>query len=247
MILFSFALYHEAKPFIEQLGLKKTNAFSSFQFFSGVFENAHIYLVITGTGRVKSALGTGFLCNEHPTAEYIINAGWAGGSTEHSMNIGDIFCAESIRDIHTERVFYPDVIEQKNVLYFPLTCVSKPSTKQEYKCSMVDMESSGFFEAASCFFAPHQIQCYKMISDLQDSQWIDINTLKPLWNNSSLKIINSVFSLPKLLTDPIFTKYEEREIEQYFENNRHTVSEKIQKRKILANQKVTNGIFTIPK
>jgi hypothetical protein len=138
------ALKTEAEPIIKYFKLKcKDN----------IWQNDKINLIITGSGKIKSAVNTALLLNKFPYKT--INFGIAGSET---YEISQGFFIHKITDTDTGFEYYPDFFKENSSELF---CVSKP----EKYYTLVDMESSGFFEAAYKFLSVEKIILYKIVSD----------------------------------------------------------------------------------
>ena len=140
------ALGIEAKPIIKKFNLKNQN---------GIYQNNYLNLIITGQGKIKSAINTALLLQKYPFRT--LNIGIAGSSI-HQINEG--FYVHKITDTDSGLEYYPDRFENSQELY----CVSKPGTYYP----LVDMESSGFFEACYKFLSVEKIILYKIVSDTPD-------------------------------------------------------------------------------
>lgn len=181
------ALYLEAKPFIQALELKPQNAPSGLQIFSG----GETALVITGTGKVASAIATTFALTRFPNTELCCNVGLCGARSE---KIGTIFCVAQITDAVSKRSWYPDLIQKSALLPKSLVTVDQPETNQKYN-GLVDMEGSGFFEAASVFLPTHAIHLLKIVSDNADVSRISSQEGITLIKNSMEQILEYIASI----------------------------------------------------
>jgi len=137
------ALSIEAKPIIKKYNLKNQN---------GIYQNKYINLIITGQGKLKSAINTALLLQKYPYKT--LNIGIAG-SNQYDINEG--FFIHKIIDTDSGYEYYPDYFEKSSDIH----CVSKIG---KY-FPLVDMESSGFFEASYKFLSVEEIILYKIVSD----------------------------------------------------------------------------------
>ncbi|MEO1959025.1 MAG: hypothetical protein ABGX23_05690 [Nautiliaceae bacterium] len=138
------ALKPEAIEIIKHFKLKSNN---------NIYQNNKINLIITGQGKIKSAINTVLLLQKYPYKS--INFGVAG-SNKYEVNEG--FFIHKIIDFETSKTYYPDFFKEKSS---EIVCISKPSKYFQ----LVDMESSGFFEAAYKFLSVEKIILYKIVSD----------------------------------------------------------------------------------
>ena len=138
----------EAKPLIKYFNLKKINDKFS------IYENEKISLIISGQGRLNSAIATTYLLSTRKITN-IINFGIAGSSF---YKIGEIFLINKIND-----KYFPDILVSHPFKESEISCFDEVVTEGEYK--LVDMESVGFFKAAIKFLKSHQIHLIKTVSD----------------------------------------------------------------------------------
>jgi hypothetical protein len=143
MINIVTALKIEAQEIIKHFKLKQNNS---------IFQNEKINLIITGSGKIKSAINTALLLKKYPY--FTINFGIAG-SNKYKINEG--FFIHKIVDTDSLLEYYPDFFKNSSTLY----TVSK--IKDYYP--LTDMEGSGFFEAAYKFLSVEKIALYKIVSD----------------------------------------------------------------------------------
>ncbi|ACM93602.1 conserved hypothetical protein [Nautilia profundicola AmH] len=138
------ALKIEAEPIIKHFKLKSRD---------GIYQNETINLIITGQGKIKSAINTALLLSKHiyPT----LNIGIAG-SSDYDVNEG--FFIHKITDSDTGYNYYPDIINSQTEEIHTVSKIGK-----YYK--LTDMEASGFFEAAYKFLNVNEIILYKIVSD----------------------------------------------------------------------------------
>ncbi|NPA12233.1 MAG: 5'-methylthioadenosine/S-adenosylhomocysteine nucleosidase [Epsilonproteobacteria bacterium] len=138
------ALKTEANEIIKYFKLKHQN---------GIYQNEKINLIITGSGKIKCAINTALLLQKYPHKS--INFGIAGSN---KYEVGNGFFIEKIVDEDSSFEYYPDFFKQ------PSGTVHTVSKIGNY-FELVDMESSGFFEAAYKFLSVEEIILYKIVSD----------------------------------------------------------------------------------
>ncbi|KPU27105.1 hypothetical protein TR13x_06855 [Caloranaerobacter sp. TR13] len=162
MLYFICAFYNEAKPIINFYKLKRVNENKFFQ----VFENDDIKLIISGIGKINSAVALAHIVSKYGISDedIIINIGICGSK---SREIGEAVLVNKIHDIETGRDYYPDILIKHQFEEGTLETFSKPVVDFDIK-DICDMEGSGFFKASSKFFSPHQIQLIKIVSDHLD-------------------------------------------------------------------------------
>ena len=117
MLYIVTALYIEAKPLISLFSLKKDNSYTKFQ----VFSNEDVKLIISGTGRVKSATALTYLISKEDIKknDYIVNIGFA--ASNKNSQLGDIVYVSKIQNAYSDFDFYPEMIYKHNFLEGSLT------------------------------------------------------------------------------------------------------------------------------
>ena len=163
MLYIVTALYIEAKPLISLFNLKKDNIYIKFQ----VFSNKNIKLIISGTGKIKSAIALTYLISNKDIKEndYIINIGFIANSN-NSSQLGDIVYISKIQNAYSDTTFYPEMIYKHNFLEGSLTTFDKIIEKKIENIEYIDMEAYGFFQTASIFFKKDKIIVLKIVSDI---------------------------------------------------------------------------------
>ena len=218
MINIVTALKIEAAPIIEYFNLKATGE---------IYQNNEINLIVTGSGKVKSAINTALLLQKktYPT----INIGIAG-SNKHPVGSG--FFIHKITDTDTDFEYYPDFFEEPSEEIFT---ISKP---QKY-FPLVDMESSGFFEAAYKFLSVEKIILYKIVSDTPN---------KPFNKDIVPKLIKKSFPIIKYLIKRFQNPTSFPDIEEKIKNLYLTQTQKAKLKELLTYMHIKNIPFPdIPK
>lgn len=162
MLYFICAFYNEAKPIINFYKLKRVNENKFFQ----VFENENIKLIISGIGKINSAIATAHIVSKYGISDedIIMNVGICGSK---NRKIGEAVLVNKIHDIETGKDYYPDILIKHKFKEGTLETFSKAVVDFVIK-DICDMEGSGFFNASLKFFSPHQIQLVKVVSDHLD-------------------------------------------------------------------------------
>lgn len=193
MIFICTATYIEAEPFIRTLDLKKDVNESKFQ----IFNNKSLTLLITGVGKIKSAIALTYLFskNKPSSSDLFINIGLCG-STNKNYDIGQIFLCNKIMDNDTKKTYYSDILfkhpfEETSIE----TCSLTASSNCKLQGNLVDMESSALFESALTFLQSHQIFFIKIISDHLNCDHINTELIKNIINSASIKIISWINNL----------------------------------------------------
>lgn len=175
-ILLAIALHPEARPVIERYRLKQDASFDL-----PVFRRDDVWLTVTGTGRMKSAIATTLLIArvENRMRAVIFNLGIAGHTQkagEGRVSVGDRFLVHKIAEQGTGRSFYPDLLARTPLAESPVTTVDRPLDRADaggVEPGLVDMEAAGFYQAAAAFLPPHRIGCVKIVSDHLETRRLD--------------------------------------------------------------------------
>jgi hypothetical protein len=195
-----FALSSEAKPWIEALGAKPAPRQGHFRFYHS---EKHT-IVITGPGKLAMAMAVTELAMKLPRSDRhpgyrVWNLGICG-STNKNHAIGSFFWCNKIEDWTRQKYFYPERLEKFEVTSeAQITTFDRPisiydkadpgffeilSKDQLKSISLVDMESAGFFEAASIYFDMSLIQVGKVVSDHLNGEMCTVEHVFDLMTNT---------------------------------------------------------------
>ncbi|MCR5618161.1 MAG: hypothetical protein K6F83_07735 [Clostridiales bacterium] len=200
MITFIAAMYEEARPFIEILGLKKRADEHHYQYFvADGFE-----VIIVGEGLVSALRNCSrhFAIHEPSYDDLAVNVGICGSS---SGNVGDLFLINKITDDLTGKTYYPDLLYKNDFTMSSMTTVNRPASEGE---GLYDMEASMVYEALTPYFTLERIFFFKVISDVFDGRDIRDKNIDPYGNilKHAQRIIDFVSNIriePKLDLDDI--------------------------------------------
>jgi len=193
MIYLVVALKKEAEPFIRHYHLKKDMSISAFS----VYQNERMTLLISGVGKIKSAMAATFLLTQSSKKDILlVNVGICG-SFEKKYPTGQLFFLHKITDHDTRRDYYPEVfsflpIEGKEIRTF-----SVPVSKKKLPnipLDLVDMEAAGIMEAAEHFLFSHQVLLLKIVSDFLEGERLSASLPEALIE-AQLSTIDRVLSL----------------------------------------------------
>jgi len=192
------AFYKEVAPIIKHYKLKKLN--SPFE----IFKNDEIIVIISGIGKLNSAIATTYLLSNY-NIDFIMNFGIVGSK---SFKIGEIFLINKIN-----KNLYPDILYSHPFNESEIICSDEIITEGEFK--LVDMESEGFFKAATKFMPLENIFIIKIVSDnlvcfRPDSDFMD-NLISPHLKN----ITTFIDSLEKKEKFKFNEKYLENLVTKY--------------------------------
>jgi len=185
------ALQCEARPLIEYYKLRGNARHSAFR----CYQNDEIQLTISGIGKLAAATATTYLAASNPggTSCAWLNLGIAGHA---KTSIGKPMLAHKIIDNASERQWFPGMVMPITCDSEVLTTVDKPE-KTYRKATMVDMEASGFYAAASRFQSCELIHSLKIISDNQQY------TSEQITEKTTLAMINDNITTIDSIIQPL--------------------------------------------
>lgn len=220
------ALHCEAKPIIEFYKLKKISD-RDLPFPVFVSKDENIYLIVSGVGKVKTAIATTFLYTFTGSKSHgcFLNIGIAGSK---QFSLGDCVSANKITENTTQRHWYPFVALLKNIKQTQLITHDIP--QHNYPDSgMLDMEGSAFFQAATCFVSQEQVHVLKIISDNNEATLNQINqeSVSLLISKNLSEITKISEYLLNLSTQEYAHQADPREYENFQTTWRFTYSQKV--------------------
>ena len=175
MVYLFFALYQEAKPFLEKRNFKKQHQYNKYQ----VFEDEKFCCIIMGTGPMKTAIHSSHFLSSRDLQEedIFVNIGFAGSKQEDKKK-GELYFIHKIHAHDSGRDFYPELLFRQKFPESSLETFSKVvSKKEEVQEELVDMEGAAFFETTSFFVKRRQIFLYKCVSDFLEGETVEIKSL----------------------------------------------------------------------
>lgn len=220
MLYIVTALYIEAKPLISLFNLKKDNSYTKFQ----VFSNEDVKLIISGTGKVRSATALTYLISKEDIKknDYIVNIGFV--ASNKNSQLGDIVYISKIQNAYSDFDFYPEMIYKHNFLEGSLTTFDSIVEKKIENTEYIDMEAYGFFQTASIFFKKDKIIVLKIVSDIlkdkvEDRVLVDFKD-ENLFTESYDNIYKFLVNFKTVNDDSDFTITEQELIKKVLENLR---------------------------
>lgn len=233
------ALHCEAIPIIEALKMEKSGILNNFD----VYSNGGDFLVISGVGRLKSAIATTALLTRlsamHNLRKSVVfNVGICGAKPEYL--IGDLLFPYRISCNNSRRSFYPDLLIKHNLKEASLFSAERPVFSQtELQADCVDMESYGFFEAASSFLTTSQIFALKVVSDHCENKRLSKKEVSDLIATKTDQIIALIQSHASIQIGPLtFSEQENSSLCKLVEQLRLTACQTEELRKIALSSKV---------
>lgn len=158
MINIISALQCEARPLIERYRLQGNARHSPFR----CYQNDEMRLIVCGIGKLAAATATTYLAASDPHRCCAwFNIGIAGHTEK---TVGEPLLANRLIDAASGQQWYPAITMPLCCDSTTLTTVDRAET--DYRDNtMVDMEASGFYAAASRFQSSELIHALKIISD----------------------------------------------------------------------------------
>lgn len=161
MLLLVCALECEAAPFKQRLRLKKDPEGRAFP----VFSCERAALVVSGVGKLRAAAATAHLLTRYPRAQLAVNLGLCG-SLDPELAVGSAAVALAVEDAATRRRYHPDMLVRHELCEVLVRTSDHPvGLCPPEPLTVVDMEASGFAEAAWRFLSTGRIGCLKVVSD----------------------------------------------------------------------------------
>ncbi len=185
MILLIAAMKPEADPLIRFYRLKKDMSVTAFP----VFRNDSVALVISGTGKLRSAAASAMLLTMYTSRKedtLLVNIGFAGSRTRSAVP-GQLFVVHKITDADTGRDYYPDVLPETGLPRAELTTFPRPvfgpasegpSSDDGDRVLLLDMEAAGIMETSARFLETQQVLILKVVSDLLSPDGLTADLLK---------------------------------------------------------------------
>ena len=165
MLFITTAMQPEARPLIAGLGLKKNHRIARFR----VYDSPGCALIVSGTGKVRSAVATTFLLTHYHASpeDFWVNIGVCGAG-EAGTETGSVFLINRIADHESGRELFPDILYEHDFAEEAIETFSAPvayADNADLDIRLVDMEASGAFEAARFFLPPHRAAVIKVVLD----------------------------------------------------------------------------------
>jgi len=236
MIYIVTALPCEASPFIERYGLKRDDC----RHFS-LYRGQDMSLIVSGVGKMASAIATTYMLARN------LKPGQAGGEEDLAIiNIGVCGALHRRYLIGAPLLIHKVVDHETGKQYFPDILIEHPfeegsvethnhvirrqdvlSGRVELQADLVDMEASGFFQAASRFLAPHQIYVIKVVGDYLDVADFDRQRIARCISRTLDAVDGFITQIEGLCTTEgdVVTSYERRQLEDVKQSLRLTVTQ----------------------
>ena len=159
MLLITTALMIEARPLVSALGLKADGE-GPFP----VYASGKRILLVTGTGTLRASAATGWALGRYPEIRAALNIGFCGASPGCAP-LHEWRYVHSLEDEVTGRMSIPDILLKHPFKEAALLTVARVVREDLGQATLVDMEGSGFYEAARQVLAPDRIALLKWVSD----------------------------------------------------------------------------------
>jgi nucleoside phosphorylase len=150
------------------------------------------FVAVTGIGKLKSAAATAALyaALAADSEPLLANIGIAGAAPDFCP-MGKPFVINKVRDAASNTRFYPDIIIRHPFSEAALETHDSPVLTPPPTEILVDMEGSGFMQAATLLVAPSEIAVVKIVSDFCDGRKLTPNDAATLIAPHT----NDIFSL----------------------------------------------------
>jgi|GEM_PF-2171796 len=126
-------------------------------------------MIVSGSGKIASALASSWLCEKLKNKLVaIINIGVAG---KVDGNIGDLFWINKVTEQSTKKVWFPQSPTKHGLATAGIVTCDQVQSKYPV-ASLVDMEASGFIQAATKWVNIENIIVLKCVSDNQTTDLI---------------------------------------------------------------------------
>lgn len=213
MLYMITALYCEAQIFIQHFSLKKVLQNTHFQQFAS--QDAQILLTVSGVGEIAAASAVSSLCTQKPPGQddFLINAGvCAAQSGEEGA-----FFVHKLTEQATGKTFYPDILYRHGFQEAELVTGMIPWRKKACRTTQLpnqkapaaaadmprrclyDMEAAGVYQAGAYFFAPHQMQFLKVVSDRGEGDRLSAEAVRQLMEGHRERICTYLEQLLRLV------------------------------------------------
>ena len=206
MIYLVTALYCEAQMFIEHFSLKKVMENTRFQQFAS--ESGQILLTVSGVGEIAAASAVSSVCAKDPPGsdDFLMNVGICAAQGGQD----GIFLIHKLTEQTTGKTFYPDMLYRHGFNEAELVTgmtvwkrhnsgrtadgvqlsgqdAAADGVRLSERC-LYDMEAAGVYQAGAYFFAPHQMQFLKVVSDQGEAGRLSGETVRQLMEAHREKI-----------------------------------------------------------
>lgn len=139
----------------------------SFQVFRGELPDGPRAIIVSGIGKLRSAIATAALvAGTQESTPIIVNVGVCAAPETYPL--GSLYYANRIVDHASNRAWHPDPIIDSPFNESTLTTFDAPVSAPppgSPAVTLVDMEGSGFAEAAAVYTAPSAWASLKVVSD----------------------------------------------------------------------------------
>jgi len=240
------SLMCEASPLIDAWGLKLSREGDVGDRFQ-LFRSNNLYLGISGIGKLRSAVATSALITHllhHHESLVAVNVGLAGAPADLAPR-GTLALIHKVRDVSSHSRMYPDVLLKHPALECALDTYDHPVTTPPTNAALVDMECSGFMQAATTLLPPSAVAALKIVSDHCDGTRITPQEASALVAPHADTILGIIDSLRSDLPDPAqLTRDEHTFIDEVATHARLSATQKIELLRRLRAKKAQGESFT---
>lgn len=198
MIYIFCALYCEAAPLINKLGLKQRDCGIPFDCFTDGEEK--YLLTLTGVGHTAAAAAAASVCTRFNAGsrDFFVNIGTCAGSQK-----GGIYRCNKITAQTTGRAYYPDMIISSDFGECEIISVSQPCSDRgmfesaDGHIRVAEMEAEGFFAGVHYFAGPDRLALIKVVSDAGAE--VTADTLRDVMEAAADRIVSFLERVSELI------------------------------------------------
>lgn len=210
------AMKEEAEAIIVRFSLVEEKRMKNITVFGGQYNNEKIILILTGIGKVQSALGTTFLF-ENYTFDRLVNIGIAGNIAGNIFKIGDVIFPTTFvqQDMylpfegrHLDYIKKPIEIKnfrpEKNIGIYGGVCATGDEfvdkieriqfLRDNFQADICEMEAFAILSVAREYDFLNNCIVIKAISDGADNEAKDAHM-----DNLEFAMKNSIYALENIL------------------------------------------------
>lgn len=199
MLVIVVALHCEAKPIIEDLSLKRTPARGKFEQFASTSTT----LIISGIGKIRSAIATSLALSQVEDLNRCAILNFGICAAPNIFALGQSLLINKVIDNSSSKSYHPDILVRHPFKELSISTYDSPQNVESLRLIpnyAIDMEASGFFDAASIFLPPSQIQVIKVVSDHFNIDRLSKDFVSNLIKPSIEPTISYMRSIKTLLT-----------------------------------------------
>ena len=169
MIRLVVAYAAEARALIDYFKLKRLHDQNAFVCYRGQETTADIWLIVSGPGKLAAVAATAHLqgLSGFQRDQIWLNLGIAG---HRDLPLGTARLCHKIIDVNSQTSYYPQLVAKSPWPSETVHTLTQP--EQHYlRDGLLDLEASGFFQAALRYSSSELIHAVKVVSDNAAQPW----------------------------------------------------------------------------